>query len=518
MANYVVIAMELADGSLSDWQKECKDAGQRGIPVAPLLEYFHQAAVALDFLHAQKPAVMHRDIKPANLLRLEGFAKVADFGLVREQDHNLATATYCGTPAYMPPEMWNSKVHINSDQYSLAVTFVEMRLGRRCFSANNPRELAFQHLEGRANLEGLGPAEQAVLFKALSPDPVKRYPSCQAFIKALKDVHQPEQKKNGPGSRLLLGLLATGLTLVLAALSVLSYLHFRTKADWDPPGWEVPKDRALTLPDIENRRYWKSLTKNIHGQKVTLLAIPRTNSNDPDTFYIMRDKVWNDLFRAVMETPEAKEKLEQRLTESGLQTRDLGPKNQDYIELGKWRLGAMVGKDYLGVEGEKKGTLPVMNVTVLEAHVFAEMLGGRLPSLDQYFKAAGKGEVGERKRRGPFVEDPSDPNNIKGIALGLAAEGPRPVGTSERDVSVFGCRDQAGNGMEWTRTLFERKGQEVPVSNIRMNMPSVYIVGRNYIDIDPMLFDDPVVSVLYNKTEPYYGFRIVLEEKNTRDR
>jgi serine/threonine protein kinase len=514
----LVIVMELADGSLGDWLKECKAAGKAGIPVGPLLEYFDQAARALDYLHGQKPPVMHRDIKPANLLRLKGYAKVADFGLLREQDHNLATATYCGTPAYMPPEMWNSKIHVNSDQYSLAVTYVEMRLGRRCFTATNPRDLAFQHLEGAADLTGLGPAERKVLTRALSPDPAKRYPSCLAFVSALKEALQPAPKTKTAGPRLLTGLLATGFVLALAVIGVLLVDHFRSsintdkvegpKADWNPRDWEPPPDQARTDADLLNRRYWTSLSRTVKGQKVTLLAIPQNNVRDPDTFYIMQDKVWNDLFKAVMDNPDAEETLRERVRESNLQTDD--PKSpRNYIQLGQWRLGAAVGDRNLGVDGDQ-GRLPVMRVTVLESLVFAEQLGGKIPSKKQWFKAAGKGEG---KHKGPFVEDLLQPNNFQGIAVGLAATGPRPVGMSERDRSIYGCRDQAGNGNEWTRTLVGVFNGEVPCE-IKATPPLVFLAGKSFVDDVPLEFTDPDASEFYNQTAHYIGFRIVLEEKD----
>jgi serine/threonine protein kinase len=508
----LVIVMELADGSLSDWLNECKAAGHKGIPVQPLLEYFRQAAAALDHLHSQKPAVMHRDIKPANLLRLKGYAKVADFGLVREQDHNLVTATYCGTPAYMPPEMWNSKLHRNSDQYSLAVTYAEMRLGRRCFSANNPRDLAMQHLEGRANLTGLDPAEQQVLHKALSPDPEKRYPSCQAFVQALSDVHRPPPQRERR-SWLLTALLTTGLVMALAVIGVLGYKYLRRapeppRPDWQPPGWESTADSTL-VQDSQGWRYWDVLTKKIGNQEVELLAIRKNNPNDPDTFYILRNKVCNDLFKAVMETEKAKETLQARLAESGLQT-EKPEVPGDYIRLGQWKRGARAGGKDLGIDGPQ-GQLPVLRVTVLEALVFAELLGGRLPSMKQWQKAAGKGEAGESKRNGPFVADPLNPLDFKGIALGLKDTGPRPVGTSKQDVSVHGCRDMAGNGMEWTRTLVV--GGEVPVPfQGGRDMPQVFVMGRSYVDTDPWQFSDPDGTSDYNQTRFWFGFRIVVEK------
>jgi serine/threonine protein kinase/formylglycine-generating enzyme required for sulfatase activity len=536
----LVIVMELADGSLADWLKEFRAQRLKGIPVLPLLEYFRQAAAALDYLHSQKPAVMHRDIKPANLLRIKGYAKVADFGLLREQGPDLVTATYCGTPAYMPPEMWNSKVHRNSDQYSLAVTYVEMRLGRRCFTATNPRDLAFQHLEGRSDLTGLEPAEQPVLAKALSPDPEKRYPSCQAFVQALLDVFQPAPKPIPVPPRLFTAVLATGLVMALAVIGVLIYGYLRQKADFLPDDWTRARDSKL-IRDMKGRRYWNSLTRTKGGQEVALLAIPKTISNDPDTFYIMRDKVWNDLFKAVMETPEAQERLKQLLRESGLQ--NVRSDGDDYIDLGRWKRGANVRKTPvigagtvglmgsslgqgpflagtalmvaefskdLGVDGPY-GKLPVMGVTVLEAQVFAERLGGRVPSESQLLKAAGKDEAGSGE--GPYKVDPKDPHSFKGIAINLIDTGPRPVGESEQDVSIYGCRDQAGNGSEWTRTLSKGVG-EVPVANIGISMPRVRIVGNSIIDERPWRFNDKEKSAAYNETEHYYGFRIVLEERS----
>lgn len=185
----VVMVMELADDSLADWFQACKDRGHAGIPAAELIAYLHEAAEALDYMHAK--SVLHRDVKPGNLLRLQGHAKVADFGLARLQESQVMTVTFCGTPLYMAPEVWRGKISVHSDQYSLAVTYCEMRLGRRPFPSSDPTELGQQHLHDKPNLKGAGHRETAVLLRALHKSPDERYPSCKAFVEALATATAP---------------------------------------------------------------------------------------------------------------------------------------------------------------------------------------------------------------------------------------------------------------------------------------------------------------------------------------
>src|SRR5439155_20973485 len=72
----LIIAVDLADGTLSDRLRQCKNAGLPGIPAQELLDYLRDAARGLDYLNEPRHTVdgkagvgvQHRDVKPANLL------------------------------------------------------------------------------------------------------------------------------------------------------------------------------------------------------------------------------------------------------------------------------------------------------------------------------------------------------------------------------------------------------------------------------------------------------------------
>ncbi len=187
----LLIVMELADGSVRDRFRECLAQGLSGLPVEELLPYIEQSAQALDYLHENR--LLHRDIKPENILRIGKLAKVADFGLamVLPETVRSVTVNSAGTIPYMAPEVWYGKACAGSDLWSLAVAYVELRLGRLLFGAGNQAEMMFAILNNKPDLVGLHPAEQEVMRQALAKEHADRYASCSDFADALRQALAP---------------------------------------------------------------------------------------------------------------------------------------------------------------------------------------------------------------------------------------------------------------------------------------------------------------------------------------
>src|SRR5262249_20803168 len=152
----------------------------------------------------------------------------ADFGLARllEAGQTVEASMVAGTGSYMAPEVWQRKASERSDQYSLAVTYVELRRGRRPYAGQALADLMRQHCGGFPDPTGVPDAERKVLARALSTDRVHRFASCGEFANALRAalVSQPAAKP-APGRSVALVRLLFVATFV-GLLGVLAYLAY----------------------------------------------------------------------------------------------------------------------------------------------------------------------------------------------------------------------------------------------------------------------------------------------------
>ena len=191
---YVVVVMELADGSLHDLLAICRR--EYGTPILPdyACYYLGQAADALDFLNAQHHRVggnlvgiQHCDVKPSNLLVTGETVKVCDFGLSSTLSSAQSPHRPVGTPAYAAPEIFRGELSRWTDQFALAVTYCELRGGRRPFTTIPPR-FGVDYIHPAPDLTMLPQDEHPIVARALAPNPWERWKSCGEFMAQLTRV------------------------------------------------------------------------------------------------------------------------------------------------------------------------------------------------------------------------------------------------------------------------------------------------------------------------------------------
>jgi serine/threonine protein kinase len=195
------LVLQLVDGT--NLKNLVRDHGPLPLPKA--LDYLVQAALALEYAHAQ--GVVHRDIKPANLLvDRKGLVKVLDMGLARMEDElrddhqsgpgRLTVSNQMlGTADYMAPEQAEDTLTADarSDQYALACTLYYLLVGKPPYPGDTVSQTIAQHVQGpvpslRAARAEVPEPIDAIVRRMFAKRPEDRFASMTELIEALSEA------------------------------------------------------------------------------------------------------------------------------------------------------------------------------------------------------------------------------------------------------------------------------------------------------------------------------------------
>lgn len=160
--NWVLVTEFVGGGSLED------HLARKRFPLPQALQVLDGVLAGLEAVHAK--GIVHCDLKPANvLLTADGAPKIADFGVARLRRGVTAdryeAGLFAGTPEFMAPEQRLGGLGTpRSDIYAAGL------LLKACAAAPLPEEVA------------------KVVARALSEEPLQRWPSAAAMRAALREA------------------------------------------------------------------------------------------------------------------------------------------------------------------------------------------------------------------------------------------------------------------------------------------------------------------------------------------
>lgn len=138
---------------------------------------FQQIVAAVGYCHERN--VVHRDLKAENLLLdSEMNIKIADFGFSNHFEPGKSLSTWCGSPPYAAPELFEGKQYdgTKADIWSMGVVLYVLVCGALPFDANTLQSLRTRVLSGKFRIPYFMSTDcEHLIRNMLVVDPEKRF-------------------------------------------------------------------------------------------------------------------------------------------------------------------------------------------------------------------------------------------------------------------------------------------------------------------------------------------------------
>jgi len=140
--------------------------------------YCAEIVLGLEYLH--NSGVIYRDLKPENILLTdEGHIILTDFGISKEglEADDARTATFCGTPEYLAPEVLQGKGYTKAiDWWSFGTLMFEMLTGLPPFYSQDVQQMYFKIMHAKLEFPDTLDSEdtRSILNGLLEREPAKR--------------------------------------------------------------------------------------------------------------------------------------------------------------------------------------------------------------------------------------------------------------------------------------------------------------------------------------------------------
>ncbi|HTP32598.1 MAG TPA: bifunctional serine/threonine-protein kinase/formylglycine-generating enzyme family protein [Candidatus Acidoferrales bacterium] len=418
-----------------------------------------QVARALEYIHTQK--IVHRDIKPENVhINTAGVVKLIDFGIAKTQGLAMTRAGYVlGTPFYMAPEqVMGHPITEQVDVYAFGVMLFEIFTGVKPIQADTVERIFYFILNEPLNIEPLRQAGAPEAVCALVAHCTAKKPEArpQGFGPVIREIESILAAQDAP--TLLLPQppapapagpkwFLPALLVLLAATALGFYLVIR------------PKPLAATISTPAGEMVLVPAGEFLFGENKEKVVLP--------AFYIDRTEVTNAAYAQFC--------------------KDTAHELPEDFPSGRL-------------------DLPVVNVTITEAMAYAQWAKERLPTEQEWEKAA-RGVDG---RVYPWGNQP-DPS-----LANVGSDSIQPATALPGGASPYGALNMAGNVWEFVRQTrrpsaatadyFSKLLSPPPA----VNEPWYTIRGQSFREpvIDPkVLFDFTTVPVRFKDAN--LGFRCV---------